>query len=218
MDKTIARFLCLILAPLALIIIELNHPSGFGSAVYDHLNHVNDLWLTIHAIQPLFFALVGMGGIMLSIKYKNKISYISIVAFFLFIVYYTAYDSVAGIGSGVIIDVTSQLPSLSLTTGKAVLQKYYFHPIFGGSHSVLSEFASLTWIVATFSLAGVLYSAKKPIIPLLFLLLSGGFVWHNHGYPTGPMGFTCYLIAMLWIEYLPVTSQKNKPNTKNKTV
>lgn len=203
MDKRLLKLICYILAPLALVSMELFHPSGYGRAIYDNLLPHAGWWLQLHFLQPLFFSLVGVGGILLSWGNHGIFSHISKISLFLFIVYYSVYDAVAGIGTGVLIDVVKDLPEASIPLGKEIIQSYFFHPIFGGSHTWLSEFASLTWLVGIWSLAIALLIERRSILPILFLVLSGAFIWHNHGYPTGPMGFSCFFIAAIWLGYTP---------------
>jgi hypothetical protein len=201
MNEKIVTFICLVIAPLTLVSMELFHPSGYSKAIYENLLPHRLWWIILHIVQPLFFSLTGLGGIILSWNRPGIISTISKVSFFLFIVYYTVYDSVAGIGTGVLIDVVKDLPDDQKQTGIALIQSYFQHPYLGGSHTWLSEFASFSWLIGIVTLVGVLLHDKKPIIPILFLLASGGLIWYNHGFPTGPIGFSCFLIGATWITY-----------------
>lgn len=208
MDIKTVKFICFVIAPLSLVGIELFHPSGYANEVYHNLIHVADWWIILHVTQPLFFSLTGLGGIIMTRGDHSLFGIVSQISFFFFIVYYTVYDSVAGIGTGVLIDVVRNSPPEKQQAGIELIQKYFQHPYLGGSHTWLSEFASMAWLVAILSLIVVLFRQKKPYIPLLFFLLSGGLIWYNHGFPTGPMGFGCFFIGAAWIEY---ASGSDKP-------
>ncbi len=201
MNEKILTFLCIVIAPLVLVSMELFHPSGYSSAVYENLLPHRTWWIILHVAQPLFFSLTGLGAIILTWNKPGIVSTISKISLFLFIVYYTVYDSVAGIGTGILIDVIKDLPQDQKQTGIGIIQSYFQHPYLGGSHTWLSEFASFSWLVGTFTMVWVLFFDKKHIIPLLFLLLSGALVWYNHGFPTGPLGFWCFFVGATWITY-----------------
>jgi hypothetical protein len=197
------RRLILLIPPILLMVLEWWHPAGFSKHVFPTLYPERHWWLTLHLLQLPLFALVGTAIFVLLADIHHWSATVSRVAAWFFIVYYAAFDSVAGIGLGVIFrDIQGWTPEEQAPIIR-LAQLYFNDPLFGGTHSWMSEFASLTWLVTALSATWALFRARRPLLPLLFLVLAGFFLWRSHAYPYGPLAFLCLFLAYLGLEFWP---------------
>ncbi len=130
--KRILWWLCLFVAPLCLIVIELFHPAGFtlNPGMYEYLSipeqHTHEhnalayfgpeWWFTLHMIQTPLVCLVAVGlwlmvdGIDREQGIPAMVSgWIARAATFIFAIYYTVLDAIGGIGLGRTIQIAETL-------------------------------------------------------------------------------------------------------------
>src|SRR5262249_2188888 len=121
--QKILWWLCLLVAPLVLVIIELFHPAGFtiSPGMYQYLSRPEPYnpqfkalayfgphwWFALHMIQTPMVALVAIGLWMLADLAAASVNlgvllltWLSRIATFVFLIYYTALDSMGGSGLG----------------------------------------------------------------------------------------------------------------------
>jgi len=136
-------WLCLIIAPLILAVIELFHPAGFTNdpGMFQYLStpeaHTHEhralyyfgpeWWFTLHMIQTPLVCLVAVGMWLLVSSVNDDHGPIAVVtawfsrtATFVFMIYYTVLDAIGGIGLGKTIEITNnfanaQAPAPHLT-------------------------------------------------------------------------------------------------------
>ena len=133
-------------------------------------------------------------------------AWLSRVATFVFIIAYTALDSIGGFGVGRTMIVSKKLAADGTITpdqlkGVArVIDTVWIDPVVGGVGSFISHTGSWAVFFATVGLALALVIAKKmpwpPLIPLV------GFGWElqvSHASPHGPIAFGLLLVATLWM-------------------
>jgi hypothetical protein len=225
--KSTLWWLCLALAPLVLLVIELFHPAGFTvtPGMYEYLSKPEPYqpqfhalaywgppwWFTLHMIQTPVVALVGVGlWIMLSDvsdgdSGKARLAaWISRAAIFVFMVYYTVLDSIGGIGLGkTMMTINATMPALSgpqLDTISALLNKMWVDPWVGGVGSVISQTGSWAIFVAAVAAALALLIAKRaPWPPLILLVAFGWELQTSHAAYSGPIAFALLIIASAWI-------------------
>jgi hypothetical protein len=200
------RYLVLLLAPLALAILEMGHATGFSQNVFYGLLPQLDWWVTLHVLQLLLFGMVGAGIFFLIEGKRGWMAALSRFSAWLFLILYTAFDAIAGIGTGMLINQGRNLPPAQQVPFVEITQRFFHDPLFGGIHSWLSLAASTSWLIAIWAAVWVLFRAGKPIIPLLFLFASGLLLWISHAFPFGPLAFTALFIGTLWLEL----SKKNR--------
>lgn len=188
----------IVLAPLLLAVLELFHPHGFGAHVYTMLLPDLTLWLFIHVMQLVLFGTAAVVFLLMIEGMKGILVQFSRFFIWAFVVFYTAYDSVAGIGTGLILRIGKNHPELDQQTLHQLVQSYFFDPYFGGSHSWLSETASLAALLAIWGVAATLWVNRFPKVPLLLYVLAGPILWVSHAVPYGPAAFTLIAIANLW--------------------
>src|SRR5215510_10526110 len=135
----------MVLAPAALAVLEIFHP------------HVHDLmaldlrrWLTVHYAQMPLFVLAALGMAWIVRTHTGVAASLCRVAMFVFAVSYVAFDTAAGIVTGVLVQAAqaSGMPEL----WRAPIQAVWAHPVLGGAANlpappVLAVLGSVAWSV-----------------------------------------------------------------------
>jgi hypothetical protein len=228
--KNTLWWLCLLAAPLVLAILELFHPAGFtktpGMYHYLSISHTYDpaykaltywgpdWWFTLHMIQTPMVALVAIGlWILASLadgggKPAVVLAWLSRVATFIFLIYYTALDSIGGSGLGRTIINTQTLASEGKLTADQVsgvvlvLNTTWVDPWVGGVGSIISLTGSWSAFFAALFAALALLVAKKISWPPALLLAAFGWeLQMSHTMPHGPIAFALLIIAGIWIRW-----------------
>jgi hypothetical protein len=203
----VARRLCLLVAPLVLVGIELFHPAGFSRQVYAFLSEPQpgyfgpQWWLALHVIQTPLVGLVGAGLMLLVAGRRGPGAWATRAAALLFVVYYTVLDSIGGVFVGWLLSGPLNAPDAA--TRPAVQQlvgALWSDPLIGGVGSVVSQVGSWAAFVAAGAAAIVLAGRRGPLWPLLALALAGVLVQVSHARPTGPLGFAMLFLAAVGLE------------------
>jgi hypothetical protein len=233
--KTTLWWVCLFVAPLVLVAIELFHPAGFtrDPGMYQYLSmpqpHTAEhkalgyfgpqWWFTLHMIQTPMVGLVCIGlWLMLGdVDARHGVvatasAWISRLATFVFLIYYTALDAIGGISLGRVIEVTEGLakapaggPHLTAdqVAGVALLlNTMWTDPWVGGQGSLISLTGSWAIFVAALFAAVALVTSRQVSWPPLVVLV--GFGWAvqvSHASFHGPIGFALLIAAALWIRW-----------------
>jgi hypothetical protein len=237
-------WLGLVVAPAVLITIELFHPSNFSHipkvTVYDYLsNPENDpyghgqsalayfgpnWWFWMHMIQTPMVGLVAVGLWLLVGKVDDDdgaaaviLAWLSRATTFVFLIYYTALDTIGGTGFGRLILNTQTLAANGDLTQQQVdgvakvLNKTWTDPWVGG----LGSFFSLTgswaiFIACVFAAAALLVAKKMWWPPLVVLLAFGWELQMSHASPHGPTAFTLLIVSAVWMWW----SERRVPQLK----
>lgn len=227
-------WICLVVAPVVLVCIELYHPAGFTAdpGMYQYVSkpepynpHFQALgypgpqwWFLLHMIQTPMVALVAVGLWLLASGVEDTngtgplvLAWLARVATFVFVIYYTALDSIGGFGVARTILNTEMLAAAGkLTpdqvTGVAlVVNTTWTDKWVGGVGSFISQTGSWAVFFASVLLALALFFAKKAHWAPLILLV--GFGWElqvSHTMPHGPIAFSLLIIAVLWMRFKPM--------------
>jgi hypothetical protein len=222
-------WICLVTAPVVLVCIELFHPAGFTGSpgMYEYVSkpepydpHFFSLgypgpewWFALHMIQTPMVGLVAVGLWLLASRVDDAdgaravaFAWLARITTFVFVLYYTALDSIGGFGvARTILNTQKMAASKELTADQvkgvaAVIDKTWIDGWVGGVGSFISLTGSYAILAACVALAVALFIAKKA--PWLSLLLLVGFGWElqmSHTMPHGPIAFTLLIVASLWM-------------------
>src|SRR5271157_1494440 len=227
--KKILWWLCLLVAPLVLVSIELFHPAGFTHmppGMYDYLSKPEPYnpaykalaypgpqwWFTLHMIQTPMVGLVAIGlWILADLTAASTnlmvllFAWLSRISTFVFLIYYTALDSIGGFGLGrTILNTLTLADQGKLTADQVtgvitVLNTTWTDPWVGGVGSFISLTGSWTAFFAALFLAlALLVDKKLSWIPALLLVGFGWELQESHTMPHGPIAFALLIIAAIW--------------------
>jgi hypothetical protein len=228
--QKILWWVCLLLAPLVLVVLELFHPAGFTTSpgMYQYLSQPEPYdprfkalayygpqwWFTLHMVQTPMVALVSVGLWMLADLTAATtnlgvlaLAWLSRIATFVFLIYYTALDSIGGFGlARAILNVQSLAKQGKLTTDQvagviSVLNTTWVDEWVGGVGSFISLTGSWAAFFASLFVAlALLVDKKSSWLPALLLTAFGWELQMSHTMPHGPIAFTLLIIAgvLVW--------------------
>ncbi|HRV96805.1 MAG TPA: hypothetical protein P5526_31915 [Anaerolineae bacterium] len=130
--KKILWWVCLFVAPLILLTMELFHPAGFttdpGMFQYLSVPHAHtaqhkalyyfgpNWWFTLHMIQTPLVCLVAVGLLLMMDGIDREdgqlamiFSWVARALILVFIIYYTSLDAIGGVGLGKTIEITESM-------------------------------------------------------------------------------------------------------------
>lgn len=223
--RKVLWWVCLFLAPLVLVTIELFHPAGFtiNPGAYQYISQAQPYnpqyqalaypgphwWFALHMIQTPMVALVAV-GLWLMVQRVNTsdgsaavfFAWLARLATFVFVVYYTALDAIGGFGLArtILITQSYHLPPDQLQAVINVINGTWTDSWVGG----VGSFVSLTGSWAAFAAAmfvavAVGLTRKVSWIPLLILVAFGWELQMSHTMPHGPIAFSLLIVSALWI-------------------
>jgi hypothetical protein len=229
--KSALWWLCLFIAPLVLLGIELFHPAGFTAhpGMYAYLSRPEPYqprfhalaypgphwWFTLHMIQTPMVGLVAVGLWLLVDPIDRAegaaalfLAWLSRAATFVFLVYYTSLDAIGGFGLGrAILDLQTLAAAGRLNPDQvkgavALLDTVWTDPLVGG----VGSFVSLTGSWAAFAAPllaalALLFARLAPWPALLVLVAFGWELQVSHAMPHGPIAFGLLIIAAAWIRF-----------------
>jgi hypothetical protein len=227
--KKILWWLCLLVAPLVLVVLELFHPAGFTASpgMYQYLSKPEPYdpqfkalayfgphwWFALHMIQTPMVALVAIGlWILADLTATSSnlavllLAWLSRIATFVFLIYYTALDSIGGSGLGRTILITEsfanqgKLSPDQLTGVVSVLNATWVDSWAGGVGSFISLTGSWAAFFAALLVAlALLVDRKVSLIPALLLAAFGWELQMSHTMPHGPIAFALLMVAGIWV-------------------
>lgn len=207
--RKVLRRIVLLGTPIALIILELGHP------LLDHTNPIRMLapiaiwWIVLHVLLIPLFALMGYSLFLLLHGVHSIAATISQCATIIFVAFEVGYDTAVGLNSGILVYNATTLPVTQQSVIQQALQQLYGNPAIVISYYIFF----LAGIVAICSAAWALYRVGVGVLPVI-VLLGTLLSTYSHALPLGPLGTTCFFIAVLWIELFWRKSSRKEGNTK----
>ena len=227
--RKVLWWLCLLVAPLVLVVLELFHPAGFTQSpgMYQYLSEPQpyrpefkalaywgpEWWFTLHMIQTPMVGLVAVGLWLMAGRIDRRhgtaavaLAWLGRVATFVFLIYYTALDSIGGSGLGrAILNTEAMVADGELSPDQlqgviAVLDTNWVDPWVGGVGSCISLTGSWAAFFAALFVGLALLVAKRAPWPALILLVAFGWeLQMSHTMPHGPIAFALLIVSALWI-------------------
>lgn len=186
--------------PLTLAVLELFHPHP-----HDLFNLDVSTWLAVHYAQIPLFPLAGL-ALTLLVRGKDGIaSTICRVAAFVFAVSFTAFDTAAGVVTGILLKAAFN--SGSPETWRGPIDAVWTHPIMGGlplgRPPLLALLGSIALSVSAMAAAVALKLEGRSWAPVVLLAASsfGISVFKSHAWPGGPLTFGGLAIAGAWLQW-----------------
>lgn len=196
------RRLLLYGVPVAVAALGFVHPGGItnpaadGDTLLHMLGHQADLFVVVHLLQLAVFGLLGLVVWRLTDGLKRLAATLSRVAVLAFVVFYTAFDSVAGIAVGVLVQEAQRLPAGDQAGASGLIEAYQSSWIVG-EFNVLAVAGTAAWLIAL-GAAAVALRGRGATRPVAVCLILAGIVFSvGHPAPFGPLGMAL-LLAAIW--------------------
>ena len=181
--------------PLLLAVVEAFHPQP-----RDLMSLDARMWLAVHYAQIALFPLSALGMAWLIRGRTGVAATVSRVALFIFGVGWTAWDSVAGVATGILVNAAHKTgtPEAWRTPVDAI----WLHPIMGGvSAPLFAILGAVALSIGAVAAAVVLKRAGHSWGPVVLLGISsfGITIFKTHAWPGGPVTFGGIAIANAWL-------------------
>jgi len=178
-------------------------PAGSDIEAYTRLRDHATLWIAIHVVQLLLILLLAVAIYWLTEGLTSTAARLSRVALLPYLVFYSAFDSIAGLGRGLVALYGSQLPAARQAVLPGVTGAFSatWHPV----PLMIDLIGSLSWAVAVVAAAVALRHAGAPWTATIPLGLAGLIGAYDHAAPYGPVAMALFLTAAV------VLSRPRKP-------
>jgi hypothetical protein len=203
-DVGVSEWALVVAAPWGLAVLEVFHPH-----LHDPLQLDVRTWLVVHYLQIALFPLAAFSVVALIRGSTGIAPALCRVAMFVFAVSYIAFDTAAGVVTGILVDAARQ--SGHPENWREAIDAVWKHRIVGGvgveSAPLLALAGAIALSVGTVTAAIALKRRGRPWAPVILLGLSGfGIgVFQTHAWPGGPVTFGLLGIAGAWL--LPLSDR-----------
>jgi hypothetical protein len=182
--------------PLAWAVLLLFHPGGEGQEIYlDIMDSVTSA-LVVHIGMMLFIPLMAVVVLLLLRGIEGTAALISRIALVPFVIFYSAWEALQGIGNGILADKVNELPESEREAGADLIQDFA-EDVLIANPGVFGIIGSVGLITAAIA-AGIALrrNAGAPLSVTILLGFSGVLI-AAHPPPYGPIGLALFVAAVL---------------------
>jgi hypothetical protein len=128
---------------------------------------------------------------------EGRLATVCRVALLPFVLFYGAWESYTGIGTGELVRHAHDVPAEDQALAGEMIQSYFESPV-AGNISILSGLGGTSWLVSVVAAALAIRKTGAPrSIWILFGLAAVAF-FVGHPPPTGPIGLVLFAVAAAW--------------------
>jgi hypothetical protein len=184
--------------PLAWAVLLLFHPKGEGDQIYLDLQDQVTAALVVHIGMMLFIPMIAVAIYLLLRGVEGTAARVSRIALVPFVVFFSAWETLQGIATGILAAELNGRPMSERATGAALIQDFAEHPL-ARDLGVFASIGTLAILVAMIA-AGVALR-REAAAPLSVAILLGlfGFLIGAHPPPFGPIALVCFAAAVVLI-------------------
>jgi len=181
-------------APLFVGVINIFHPVHFQpTGIYEGIRNVVGWWITLHVLNLFGFALLGLAAYMLVREQQGISARIAKVALAIFVPTYAGFDSIIGIGTGVLVQYANGVLIDKLVVLDPAINAFWSNNI----ATMLAILGSVAWGFGM-SMCAVTFTEPKRRPTVLVLGLIAGAVT-GWGYSASIFGTLPWWIAVALI-------------------
>ena len=151
-------------------------------------------FMAFHVIQLVLLGLVALSVLLLAEDLGRSSAWTTRLGVGAFLLFFGAYDSIAGIATGLAMRTARDLPAAQQD---GVWETVKDWPGFEPSVFSLNVVATLGWVVAVGALAVAARRAGAPRSQWILLALAALFLMGGHPAPFGTLAFGCLFLAAL---------------------
>jgi hypothetical protein len=202
------RRVLILVPPLLLAGLEVFHPQPDANA--QAVMDVSTWFAGFHAIQLVLIGPLALSAMLLANSYGRANTWTTRLGIGAFLVFFSAYDAVAGIAMGLAMRSARDLTTLQQ---EGVLDAVKDWPAFGPPFA-LSIIGSAGWAIAIGVLALAARRHGAPRREWIFIGLAAFFLLGGHPFPAGTLAFGCFFIAAFFREFKPATAHQDSMPTQ----
>jgi hypothetical protein len=187
----------LIGVPLLWGILLLFHPGGEGTEVsYVELQDKVTAWMVVHIGMMFFIPLMAAVVYLLLRGVEGTAARIGRIALVPFVLFYSTWEALQGIGVGILVDEVNQLTQPERPTGADLVHDFADN-ILIRNFGVFGNIGSLALITAAIAAGVALRRHAGAPLSVAALLGVSGFLITAHPPPFGPIGLALFIVAVL---------------------
>jgi hypothetical protein len=188
------RRVLLLAPPLALAALEILHPQPDETA--QALMDASTWFAGFHVIQLALTGFVALSILLLADSFGRATAWLTRLGVGVFLVFFSAYDAVAGIGTGL---AMRSARDLSAVQQEGVFEVVRDWPAVGPPFA-LSILGTLGWTAAVGALALAARRQGAPRREWILIGLAAVFLLGGHPFPQGTLAFGCLFLGALLYE------------------
>jgi hypothetical protein len=185
------RRVLLLVPPLLLAGLEILHPQPDENA--QALMDVATWFAGFHVIQLALIGLVALSVLLLADGFGRANAWVTRLGIGVFLVFFSAYDAVAGIGTGL---AMRSARDLSTVQQEGVFDVVKDWPALGPPFA-LGIVGTLGWVAAVGALALAARRQGAPWREWIFIALAALFLLGGHPFPFGTLALGCFFSGAL---------------------
>jgi hypothetical protein len=185
----------LLTPPFALAVLEIFHPQP--DANVQSMLDASTWFAVFHVIQLVLIGLVAMSVLLLAADFGRATAWTTRLGLGVFLVFFSAYDTLAGIGTGL---AMRNARGLSAEQQGGVFTVVKDWPGVGPPFA-LSIVGTLGWVIAVGALALAARRLRASRLEWITLALAAVFLMGGHPFPYGTLAFGCLFVAVLFHEW-----------------
>jgi hypothetical protein len=196
------RLLLIFGTPIAYAVLTVVHPhSGNDADMYGLLRNQWTTWLGVHVVQIVLIILLGATVWALLDGITGRSATVARVAIWPFIAFYSAFDAVLGIGTGLLVRQANGLGGTAQAFAAHQIQQY-FDSVTDPATPIMYLFfvGAGSWIVAVVAAAVALRRNGARWPGVVLLLFAGVLFGRDHVYPYGTAGMIAFFLAVLLLQ------------------
>jgi hypothetical protein len=200
MDRVSMRRAILLGGPLLMAVSSVVHPHPpfRRPGMHEFLQTRLALWMGVHVVQLFLVLLLGLTLWFLVEGLAGRAATVSRLATAFFLVFYAAFDSVVGIGTGLLDQVVRADPPLEPAVAASVVDQFWLAR-FDLPVGPLIGIANVAWIGACIAAAVALRAHGAPRAAIALLIVAAISFGIDHPSPTGTIGMLALFAANLML-------------------
>jgi len=170
------------------------HPVHFEpTGIYEGIHNVVGWWIILHVLNLFGFALLGLAAYLLIRDQQGMAATIAKVAIAIFVPTYAGFDSIIGIGTGILVRYANGVPIDQLVILDPTINAFWTNNV----ATILAILGSVTWGFGM-SLSAVTFTEpKRRTIVLVLGLLAGAVT--SWGYSSSMFGTLPWWVVVVLI-------------------
>lgn len=182
--------------PLLWAVLLLFHPGGEGTEIYLDAQDNVTRFLVVHIGMMVFIPLMAVVVYLLLRGVEGTAARVSRIALVPFVVFYSAWEALQGIGVGILVNELNGLPQAEPALREDLVQDFAEHVLIG-PFGVFGSIGSMGLIVAAIAAGVALYRRAGAPVYVPVLLSISGLLITVHPPPYGPTGLGLFIAAVL---------------------
>ncbi len=170
--------------------------------MYDAVRNDVTPWLAVHLGMMIFIPLMAAVVYVLLRDVEGTAARFSRIALVPFALFYTIWEALQGIATGILVYNVNQLPAAERATGSDLVQDFGMN-ILARDLGILGSIGSVSFLVAMIAAAIALRRHAGAPLAVPILLGLSGFLITAHPPPFGPTGLVLFVVAAILVVRKP---------------